>query len=43
MGRLRFVGDLCEVADDLIVIEVDGEQYDLPFSGMKSARIEPTY
>ncbi|MCP3668328.1 MAG: ribosome maturation factor RimP [Gammaproteobacteria bacterium] len=41
MGRKRFKGMICEAGDDSVVVEVDGEQYDLPYEQMVSARLEP--
>ncbi len=40
-GRRRFVGALKTVADDTIVVEVDGKDYDLPFAGIHKARLRP--
>ncbi len=40
MGRKRFKGELCELDGDTVVVEVDGEQYDLPFADIRSARLE---
>jgi ribosome maturation factor RimP len=40
-GRRRFVGRLVEVADDEIVLEVDGAKTQLPLSAIHKARLAP--
>ncbi len=42
-GRRRFTGVLQEVTDDIVVIEVDGEPYDLPFDDIEKAHLVPEY
>jgi len=41
LGRRNFKGRLVAVEDDLAVVEVDNESYDLPFAGMEKARLVP--
>jgi ribosome maturation factor RimP len=40
-GRRRFVGALKSVADDTIVVEVDGRPYSLPLDRIQKARLRP--
>src|SRR6201996_6294974 len=40
-GRRRFAGVLKSVADDTIVVEVDGKAYNLPFDRIQKARLRP--
>jgi ribosome maturation factor RimP len=40
-GRRRFVGALKSVADDTIVVEVDGRDYSLPLDRIQKARLRP--
>jgi ribosome maturation factor RimP len=40
-GRRRFAGVLKSVADDTIVMEVDGEAHSLPLDGIQKARLRP--
>jgi len=42
-GRRRFSGELIEASDDYAVVEVDGEQSELPYSDMDRARLVPVY
>ena len=39
MGRRRFTGILSEVGVDSVVVEVDGEPYELPFNDMEKANL----
>ena len=39
MGRRRFTGTLSEVGVDSVVVEVDGEPYELPFNDMEKANL----
>ncbi len=43
LGRRRFTGTLVEADDQQVVLEVDGESYDLPYDMMESARLEPVF
>jgi ribosome maturation factor RimP len=40
-GRRRFVGVLKSVADDTIVVEVDGRAHVLPLDRIQKARLRP--
>jgi ribosome maturation factor RimP len=40
-GRRRFLGALKSVADDTIVVEVDGREYSLPLDRIQKARLRP--
>jgi ribosome maturation factor RimP len=40
-GRRRFVGTLKSVAEDAIVVEVDGQAYSLPLDRIQKARLRP--
>jgi ribosome maturation factor RimP len=40
-GRRRFVGKLKSIEDDSIVMEVDGQVYDLPLERIQKARLRP--
>ena len=42
-GRRRFTGDLVEATDEFAVVEVDGEQTELPYLDMDRARLVPVY
>jgi len=42
-GRRRFTGELVEATDEFAVVEVDGEQSELPYSDMDRARLIPVY
>ena len=42
-GRRRFTGELVEANDEFVVVEVDGEQSELPYSEMDRARVVPAY
>lgn len=43
LGRRRFKGRLLEVNEEQVVIEVDGEEYDIPMVSMDSARLVPNF
>ena len=43
LGRRRLMGPLIEALDHLAVVEVDGEEYELEYADMESARLEPIY
>ncbi|MCB1750029.1 MAG: ribosome maturation factor RimP [Gammaproteobacteria bacterium] len=40
-GRRRLHGRLCAIADDALVVEADGEQYEVPFSAIERSRLVP--
>jgi len=42
-GRRRFTGELIEATEEFAVVEVDGEQSELPYSDMDRARLIPVY
>ncbi len=42
-GRRRFTGELIEANEEFAVVEVDGEQSELPYSDMDRARLVPVY
>lgn len=43
LGRRRFKGRLVSADESQIVVEVDGEEYDIPFDGLDSARLVPDF
>ncbi len=43
LGRRRFLGKLIEADDELVVLEAEGESYELPYELMESARLEPVF
>ena len=43
LGRRRFTGTLIEAGEDQVVLEADGESYELPYEMMESARLEPVF
>ncbi|MCL4165453.1 UNVERIFIED_CONTAM: hypothetical protein GTU68_006161 [Idotea baltica] len=42
-GRRRFTGELVEANETFAVVEVDGEQTELPYVDMDRARLVPVY
>ena len=40
-GRRRFIGELKSIADDSIVVEVDGQAHSLPLERIQKARLRP--
>ncbi|MFQ3244810.1 MAG: ribosome maturation factor RimP [Arenicella sp.] len=42
-GRRRFTGELIEATEEFAVVEVDGEQSELPYPDMDRARLIPVY
>ena len=40
-GRRRYVGVLKSIADDTIIVEVDGKAHSLPFERIQKARLRP--
>ena len=43
LGRRRFKGRLLEANEEQVVIEVDGEEYDIPLASIDSARLVPDF
>ncbi len=43
LGRRRFKGALLEASGKQIVVEVDGEEYEIPFDEIESARLVPDF
>lgn len=43
LGRRRFTGNLVDADDTAAEVEVDGEQYRLPYDEMDTARIDPVF
>jgi ribosome maturation factor RimP len=43
LGRKNFTGRLLAVENDFVVVEVDKETFDLPFSGIERARLVPRF
>ena len=43
LGRKRFTGTMIKVDDDQVVVEVDGEQFELAFDEIESARLAPEF
>lgn len=43
LGRRRFIGKLLEADALVVVVEVDGESYELPYADHDSARLEPVF
>lgn len=43
LGRRRFKGRLLEADENLVVVDVDGEAYDIPLSSIESARLVPNF
>lgn len=42
-GRRRFTGQLVKATEEYAVVEVDGEQTELPYAEMDRARLVPVY
>ena len=43
LGRRRFTGQMMEAGIDAVVLEVDGESYELPYKDMESAQLDPVF
>ena len=43
LGRRRFKGRVISVDEEQLVIEVDGEEYDIPLEGIETARLVPNF
>ncbi len=42
-GRKKFTGELKSVADGVVTIEVDGEEFDITFDEIEQARLVPEF
>ncbi len=43
LGRRRFTGELLEADERRVLLEVDGEPYELAYDDMATARVEPVF
>ncbi len=43
LGRKRFAGKMVETNDANVVLEADGESYELAYEDMETARLEPVF
>ena len=43
LGRRRFKGELLEANAEQIVVEVDGEEYEIPLAQIETARLVPEF
>ena len=43
LGRRRFTGQMVVADDEMVVVEVDGESFELPYKDMESARLDPVF
>jgi ribosome maturation factor RimP len=43
LGRRKFTGQMVEADDNAVVVEMDGESFELPYKNMDSARLEPVF
>ena len=43
LGRRRFTGQMVDADDNSVTMEVDGESYELPYSQIESARLDPVF
>ncbi len=43
MGRRKFKGKMLEVLPEAIVLEVDGEEYEIPFDEIEKANVVPQF
>lgn len=42
-GRRRFIGQIVEASADSVVVESEGENFELPYIRIESARLEPVF
>ncbi len=42
-GRKRFKGQLIGMRDELVVVEIDGSELEIPFDDIKQARLAPVF
>ena len=43
LGRRNFTGTLVEKQGDLVIVEVDGEEFEIPFDDIDQARLVPQF
>jgi ribosome maturation factor RimP len=43
LGRRKFKGLMVEANDNTVVVEMDGESFELPYKDMDSARLDPVF
>lgn len=43
LGRRKFKGPITEVLDDGVVLDVDGEEYEIPFDTIEKANVVPQF
>lgn len=43
LGRRRFTGKMVAAGDETVVLDVDGECYELPYRDMESAQLQPFF
>lgn len=43
LGRRKFTGQMVDANDEQVVVEVDGESYELPYKDIDSARLNPEF
>lgn len=43
LGRRRFTGKMVAAGDETVVLDVDGECYELSYSDMESAQLQPFF
>ena len=43
LGRRRFTGLMVDADDNSVTMEVDGESFELPYSQIESARLDPVF
>jgi ribosome maturation factor RimP len=43
LGRRKFTGQMVEADDNSVVVEMDGESFELPYKDMDSARLDPVF
>ncbi len=43
LGRRKFTGTLVEKQGELVIVEVDGEEFEIPFDDIEQARLVPQF
>lgn len=43
LGRRRFTGQMVNANQQAVTVEIDGESYELPYSEIESARLQPMF